>query len=264
MIKKLLYGIAMLLVVASVHAVELPTLLSGKTLHYKFNKDAGLGETTRVVHDYSLLGNDASMESSGSSPTWSSTGGKFGDGAFEFDGSNDKIIVPDADSLSPAATNAYTIAFWIKFNRTKFVGEGNTKSYINFLGKADAGQNEFMFRYFNSSNPDNRPNRISFYMFNPDGGLGAGSYVQEPIRAGEWMHLVGVYDGRNVQLWKNGVLKDSDPVSEYNIRTQNTNAPLRIGTVTGQKYFRGSFDEVKVYNRALSRSEIEALYSERL
>ena len=37
---------------------------------------------------------------------------------------------------------------------------------------------------YNHSDPldsPSRPNRISFYLFNPQGGLGVGSYVQVPI-----------------------------------------------------------------------------------
>ena len=42
----------------------------------------------------------------------------------------------------------------------------------------------------------NRRNRISFYVFNPDGHLGVGSYFQDPVIQGEWIHVLGIADGQ--------------------------------------------------------------------
>jgi hypothetical protein len=35
-----------------------------------------------------------------------------------------------------------------------------------------------------------RPNRISGYRFNLTGGPGAGSYLQDPVTAGQWIHYL--------------------------------------------------------------------------
>jgi len=252
----IILGMICILSSAGVKALELD---NGLVLHYHFNNQASFGENSLFINDFSSRSNDALTLSNGA--RWNSLGGLVRDGAFDFDGYNDYIEVSDSNSLSPSTTNKYTIAFWVKFNRTKFIGEGNNKDYINILGKGDDGEHEFVFRYYNSSNIEGRNNRISFYMFNPQGGLGAGSYVQENIQPGEWMFLVGIYNGTHVQLWKNGVLKDTDPLSGYDIVSRNGDAPLTIGTVGSNKYFRGSFDELRIYNRVLTRSEILSLYN---
>ncbi|MBX4196207.1 hypothetical protein KW805_01310 [Candidatus Pacearchaeota archaeon] len=227
------------------------TTVSGDTtsvLHFMFN------ENSQTVNDLSGRNHNGSV----SGATWSSTGGKNGDGAFEFDGVNDKITVADSNDLSPITTNRFTVAFWMKVGATNFVGEGSGKDYIHLLGKGATGNHEFVFRQYNSSNSEGRGNRLSFYIFDLNGGNGIGSYVQEPLAVGQWVHLVGVYDGSKVQLYKNGVLKDSDSTS--GMTPGNGNAPLQIGTRDGNSYFKGSIDDVKVYNRALSASEVKALY----
>ena len=37
--------------------------------------------------------------------------------------------------------------------------------------------------------PEHRVNRIAGYLFNASGGKGAGSYFQEKVRPGQWIHL---------------------------------------------------------------------------
>ncbi len=142
----------------------------------------------------------------------------------------------------------------MRFDKTKFTGEGGHKDYLHYLGKGEPSTGyEYMFRQYNSSNDEGRNSRLSFYIFNPEGGLGAGSYVQEPIKEGEWIFLTGVVRGKNVEMWKNGVMKDSDPLSGYDIVPRNGKGPLRIGTGMGKAYFNGALDELRVYNRALSK-----------
>ncbi len=86
--------------------------------------------------------------------------------------------------------------------------------------------------------------------------------MQEPIKIGEWVHFVAVYNGTHIQLWKNGVLKDADQLFGYNVRPSNTDAPVTIGRIDRGKYWRGSVDELRMYNRALASGEIQALYAE--
>jgi hypothetical protein len=65
-----------------------------------------------------------------------------------------------------------------------------------------------------------------------------------------------------IEWYKNGVLKDQDPFidSEYDINPQNGTAPMRIGTKDFASYFKGAIDNINIYNRALSESEVLQLY----
>jgi concanavalin A-like lectin/glucanase superfamily protein len=103
----------------------------------------------------------------------------------------------------------------------------------------------------------------SFYLFNPEDGLGAGSYVQEAVTAGTWYHYVAVVDmpTDTIRWYKNGVLQDQDSFmnSVYQTTPQNGTAPVRIGTKDFASYFKGALDNLYIYNRALSGAEVGQL-----
>lgn len=248
--------VSMVQVGAALTDTELVQALGSKqVLNFKFNKQSAYGESTSRVYDFSGKGNNGTV----SGATWNKSGGQRVDGAFEFDGYNDKITVKDSNYLSPSTTKAFTVSTWVKFDRTAFVGEGSQKDYINFIGKGSAGNHEYVFRQYNSSGKT--ANRISFSMYNLSGGNGATVYVQEPIKKGEWMHLVVTYNGTHLQMWKNGVLKNTTALKDYGIVPKNGAAALQIGTRDGSSYFKGSFDDFAIYNKALSSSEVRAIYS---
>jgi Concanavalin A-like lectin/glucanases superfamily len=137
--------------------------------------------------------------------------------------------------------------------------------YVHWLGKGVPNQHEWALRMYSADNTEvpSRANRTSFYLFNLSGGEGAGSYVQEAVRAGTWYHYVAVVNMRTdtIQWYKNGVLKDQDPFlqSEYHITPQSGTAPVRLGTRDFASYFKGALDNLYIYNRALSAAEVGQL-----
>ena len=76
------------------------------------------------------------------------------------------------------------------------------------------------------------------------------------VAANTWTHLAVTYDLTSLKLYVNGVQVSSRPVSGA---VAGSTSPLRIGgnTVWGE-YFAGLIDEVRIYNRALPASEIQA------
>jgi hypothetical protein len=75
-----------------------------------------------------------------------------------------------------------------------------------------------------------------------------------PLNA--WTHLAATYDGSTLQLFVNGVLANSRPLSGALLTSDGA---LRIGgnSVWGE-YFEGLIDDVRVYDRALTAAEIQA------
>ena len=71
-----------------------------------------------------------------------------------------------------------------------------------------------------------------------------------------WTHLAVTYDGATLRLYVNGV-QVSSKAQTGNLVTSTH--PLQIGgdSIYGQ-YFQGTIDEVRIYNQALSPSEIQA------
>ena len=69
-----------------------------------------------------------------------------------------------------------------------------------------------------------------------------------------WAHLAATYDGATMRFYVNGVQVASR--AQTGAIATSTN-PLQIGgdSIFGQ-YFAGRIDEVRIYNRALSASEV--------
>ena len=74
-----------------------------------------------------------------------------------------------------------------------------------------------------------------------------------PLNA--WSHLAATFDGAVVRLFVNGVQAGSLPVSGS--MAASTGALRLGGNGVWGEWFAGLIDEVRVYNRALSASEIQ-------
>ncbi|MBI3587708.1 LamG domain-containing protein [Candidatus Micrarchaeota archaeon] len=78
------------------------------------------------------------------------------------------------------------------------------------------------------------------------------------VQPAGWYNIVSTWDGANLALYVNGSLKGSLQVTSFTPR----NGRLDVGTDLWEGHpFPGLVDEVKVWNRPLSASEISALYN---
>jgi Concanavalin A-like lectin/glucanases superfamily len=180
---------------------------------------------------------------------------------LRFDGIRDYVEIADDAGFSVATTGSLTVAAWIRPDALTFPNSEST-GYVHWMGKGDTGEQEWTFRMYNETTTDipPRPNRISFYIFNPQPGKGVGSYFQEPIQSGEWIHVAGIADGLNISIYKNGVFKKSESYTDI-ITPQHGGAPLRIGTRDFNSFFLGAIRGVRVWNRALTAAEVRMLFS---
>ena len=78
----------------------------------------------------------------------------------------------------------------------------------------------------------------------------------------EFVHVTFSSDGSTRSLFSNGVLVDSGPVTG-SLGTISNSDDLYIGKRGGisVRNFNGIIDDIRIYNRALSASEISALYT---
>jgi hypothetical protein len=189
-----------------------------------------------------------------------------GDVAAEFDGLAQYLEVPSSPRLSITATGILTIEAWIAPKTLQFAQvEGS--GYVYWLGKGEPSQYEYAGRMYSAANHENPPraNRISGYAFNRNGGLGSGSYFQDPVAVDEWIDVTLVFNTRNVSpafptgycsIFKNGILRKVTPLAQFDIEPTAGAAPLRIGTMNGRSFFAGAVGKVAVYDFELSREQI--------
>lgn len=77
---------------------------------------------------------------------------------------------------------------------------------------------------------------------------------------GEWTHFVGTYDGTDIKAYINGELKET---TNYPGEIKDTDVDLALayryrGITT---YWKGSIDELFIYNRVLTASEVSDMFN---
>jgi beta-lactamase regulating signal transducer with metallopeptidase domain len=100
---------------------------------------------------------------------------------------------------------------------------------------------------------------ISF-VFNSTDNQGVG--ISAPIQLRQWQHIAAVFDRGTMNLYINGILAaqkktDLRPIA---VLDKGANPTIGIGNAGGKYYsmpFNGGIDEVRIYNRALSETEID-------
>ena len=201
--------------------------------------DAGAGT---VAADSSGNGNNGTLLNG---PVW--TAGVTGN-ALQFDGSNDVVTVAGSASIN-AVTAQVTVAAWVY--RTATQGswaavvsrqQGTTNFEHYYLGFSNTGQ----YRWF--------VNTTSGYSSTTLGGAA-------PV--GQWVHVVGTYDGAMVRLYVNGVQQFATPRTGT-FASDTTGLQIGAGSNdaahTPVEAFNGRVDAVRVYSIALSASQVLALY----
>lgn len=201
--------------------------------------------------------------------------------AWGYNGTGSYTQIADSANFSVATTGYLTICVWVKPVGSSLNGSGELvfadtegSGYVHYMGKGtifgSSGNQEWAFRIYSADNTEGRHNRMSFYHWPYNGGIGPGSYVQDTLTNGGWIHFTAVVSRPEHTIWyyKNGVLRDTDffgPGSSYPIADadlRDGNAPLRIGTKDFASYFKGSIDNLYIYNRKLTAAEITQVYND--
>jgi len=104
--------------------------------------------------------------------------------------------------------------------------------------------------------------RIAFYV---NSAFSNASRVRATLAMNTWNHIVGVYNGSRLRIYRNGILIQS---RNYNNNINNSNRALTIGNdVSDASYndvWQGNIDEVKVYSHALTAGEVTTIYNNEL
>jgi hypothetical protein len=203
---------------------DTPCLTSQELIaHYKF--DEGTGITA-----YDSSGNSNSGNINGA--TW--TTGKIGS-ALNFDGVDDYVLANNDISLNP---NYLTTSLWFKID--------NFVDNTGLIAKGDNSNRQYWEWIYQGN--------ISLEI---DEG-GHHNYLY-PLQSDVWYYLTITYDGSNVKTFINGDEVSSILQSTGTILADDDS--LYIGKLLGYVSFDGTIDDVRIYNYALSATEISDLYN---
>jgi hypothetical protein len=193
-----------------------------------------------------------------------------GDPATAFDGADQYIEVPDHAALSVPATGILVIEAWLRPDVLEFPHQEGT-NYVHWMGKGDVNQYEYVARMYSHTTTDDppRPNRISGYAFNLSGGLGTGSYFQDEVTAGRWIHYMLVINTVDTddshptgytKIYKNGYVHDQDALTSFATVPGDGTAPFRIATRNFKSFFLGAVAKVAIYDYELPSATVLGHY----
>ncbi len=99
-----------------------------------------------------------------------------------------------------------------------------------------------------------------FGLWDPSGGY----HLQTSLPVSQWSHVVVTRSGLTFKLFVNGSQKSECTIQVNFDHSNNYNLMIgaRYGPGAGYDFFyRGKIDDVRIYNRALSAAEVQALYN---
>ena len=200
-----------------------PTLLQPRAQSSSLFAAYSFSETSGTIAiDHSGNGHDATLTNG----TTRTTNGFIGSGVIG-DGVNDIVQLPFMET--PALRDAFTLEAWIApahFDAIRYLWTGDNVSLIlwsdgHFYGYASL-----------------------------TGGFT--SIGSTPIPRNTWTHVAMTYNGAALRLYLNGVMVDDEPASGS---LPDASTLMQLG-YDGGGGFSGGLDEVRIYDRALTGSEI--------
>jgi hypothetical protein len=176
-----------------------------------------------------------------------SEGGSY---AFDFDGVDDYI---DTGSTTVHQNTVFSYAFWLNASASNSGTEGTAGSYETSGGKRGPlaasllGDNKLTWLYMSLGT-----------VYNSAQSLKSSGDVYDST----WRHVICEFDGDNneVKIYIDGSLDSSKTASVPDI--VNISTALKFGAGSGG-FTDGKMDDIRVYNRVLTQSEITHLASSR-
>ena len=242
-----------------------PSLSTGLVAHYTFDEQC-TDSVAGCVQDTSGLGNNGTLGNAASgtlpqAPIWTSNG-RFA-GAYLFSGivlAGDVIATIGQGIYLPQGVDVdgnWSLSVWAKLNNvtnhtsgTVYSQKQSTEDCRNLLIHWEGDADQTMTLQVR----DSACHELILH-----------NLATNPLVAGQWYHLVGVGTNKTYSFYINGVLQQSQHVSNMGSLSSDSHT---IGTMFDNgglyynHYLNGAVDELRLYNRALSVAEILALYNQ--
>ena len=202
-------------------------------LYYTFDKSMGgsVPDESKNKNDGRVLGAKWVAE------------GKVG-GASVFNGGTDRILI-DHDASLELGSGPRTLGAWIKCY-------GSTHTYQSIFCKgSNPGYSLRLGRF---------PDRALEYF--KSGGQDATFYTaSQAISDSDWHHIVVVDHGSGtVEFYMDGVFLETMTKQNYNSNTKEKAAVGGLANTNHGQWFNGCIDELFIFKRALTKTEVKRLY----
>jgi hypothetical protein len=201
---------------------------TGRIAHWQMEEGSGTN-----VADSSGLTNRLTLQGT---VLWGA--GKVGSYSLYFPGTNSLALSLDNRG---EVTNCVTIMAWVKPNTVTNGQYIIAKNFSTTWRGVIMGYQSGKWNIYNQNYP-------------LSGNTTTGAIT---AAAGEWQHIVYASCGTNLAGYRNGVRVVNVPGANLNSLNANN---WRIGQYTTGSLFAGFLDDVRIYNRALTDAEVNAIY----
>ncbi|MEQ1643582.1 MAG: LamG-like jellyroll fold domain-containing protein, partial [Pyrinomonadaceae bacterium] len=206
------------------------------------------GLTAKYRAENNFLDETGGFNAAGTgSPTFAA--GRIGQ-AFDLNGTTQYVIANPATAME--TNSRFSFDAWV--NRRNHL---NISQHQGLLIKdIGNGSDSFGVFIFNNGTPGNNADDGFYGQYN--GGPTFQTANGTVPAANQWFHIAQTYDGITLRLYLNGVQIHSVGLASRTVGT----GPLGIGARSnGQHAFNGLIDEVEVYDRTLSATEVAARFN---
>jgi hypothetical protein len=222
-----------------------------------------MDETSGTVLTDAVNGNNATRHNSSADPVV----GKIDNAQHWYyeagtpAGAGEYATAPDNDIYSFPANSGFTISYWIKFTNVQY-GIGDGQDHL-IVSKGDWGGGAPSTAFWASG--VNGQGFISFMLRDDARGkqdLEGRDPDTDKFNDGQWHHVACVRNGSTDEcmIYVDGRITDRQVV-DYTSSFDNS-APIYIGSLTNgtvQYFYWGDMDELAIFNRALSKTEIDEI-----
>jgi len=169
--------------------------------------------------------------------------------AYSFDGISNYIYASPDSQLN--IINSFSLSLWLKWNGDAGAGNDGSQSIVD---KSYSG-NDMNYRLAIEETNKTLGSHLAF--------LSGSSEVHSnnPITIGAWHHVLITYANPTLTIY---IDNEIDYTNTSFILQSVNNGPLLIGDDnlpnTYERFFNGVVDEVRIYDRALSVSEVQTLF----
>ena len=221
---------------------EITSLAPSYVGYWKFDEGSGASAT-----DWSGFGNTGTLVAA---PTWTGSSGvapvSFTDSnAVTFNGTTQYADLGNGSSINFAGANPFSLSLWYKSAISPGTG-------LHLIGKrTGCAGSAIQYQIADATVPNGG---IAFYEWDGTGAHSLSSNIQATV--GSWTHIAFTYTGTVGTIYVNGAPANSASLTF----TNNTVATdLMVGESGTCAKANGSIDDVRIYNRALSATEVSQL-----
>ena len=214
---------------------------------------------------YPFDGNDKDSSGNNNNPTFDNaklTTDRLGNpnSAYEFDGATNFMQIPNSATLN-CGTRA-TISMWVKVK-----GFYKGACHGNYMICKGPATDHTLNAVFDDGLYDSKYGKDACSITIPDtthqtfysalGGWDDSTFVEKD----KWYHLVLISDSNIASAYLNDKLIKSS--TKANVQPFNTTYDLIFGRyfdASAPYWLNGSLDDIRIYNRAISKAEVDSLY----